>query len=40
VQQQLCSFDVPQKTIAETVAFVRAFDQSGNVGDDERAKVT
>src|SRR5205807_6964497 len=33
------SFDVPQKTIAESVTFVCAFDQSGNVCDHKRAKV-
>jgi hypothetical protein len=39
VQQQLRPLNVPQESIAETVSFMRAFDQTRNVGDDERAKV-
>ena len=32
MQQNLGSLDVPKKTIADSGAFRRAFDQAGNVG--------
>jgi hypothetical protein len=40
MKQQLGSFDVAQKAIAKSVAFVRAFDQSGYVGNYESAEVS
>src|SRR5205085_12601765 len=39
VQQQLRPLDVAQETITKPRAFVRAFNQAGNVCDDEGAKV-
>src|ERR1051326_849404 len=33
------TLDVPQELIAEPVTFVRAFDQAGDIGDDERLIV-
>src|SRR5713226_7222469 len=40
MQQQLRSLEVAQKTIAQSVAFVRAFYQSGDIGNNKGAKVT
>ena len=40
MQQQCRPLNVPQKPIAETMTFVRAFDQAGNVSNHKRAKVT
>ena len=37
VEQQARPFDMSQELDAEAVAQMRAFDQSGNVGDDERS---
>ena len=39
MQQQLRALEVAQKTIAQSVAFVRAFDQSGDIGNNKSAKV-
>jgi hypothetical protein len=39
VQQQLRALDMPQKAIAESGAGVRAFNQAGDIGDDESTKI-
>ena len=39
VHQHLGSFEVAQESVAESMTRVRAFDQPGNVGDDERPVV-
>jgi hypothetical protein len=39
MQQQLRALDVAQEAIAQSRSRVRAFNQTGNVGDHERAKV-
>src|SRR5882762_4998685 len=39
MQQQFGPLNVPQEAIAESVSLVRAFDQSGYVGNDKRAEV-
>ena len=39
MNQHLRALDVTQELMAETVSFVRAFDQPGDVGDDEAALV-
>src|SRR6266849_4970136 len=40
MQQQLRALEMAQKTITQSVAFVRAFDQSRDVGNHKGAKVT
>src|ERR1051326_4482297 len=40
MQQQLRPLDVTQKTIAQARARMRAFDQTRNVGNDKRTKVS
>ena len=39
VHEQARALDVPQEFVAEALSLVRAFDQAGNVGDDERGLV-
>src|SRR5689334_19547769 len=39
VHEDRAALDVAQELIAETMSFVRAFDESRNVGDDERFVV-
>src|SRR2546423_15643550 len=36
VQQRGAALDMTQKLVAEAVAFMRAFDEAGDVGDDKR----
>jgi hypothetical protein len=40
MNQHLGAFDVAQELVAQAMAFVRALDQSRNVGDDEAAIAT
>src|SRR5262245_12806834 len=40
MQQQLRPFEMPEKPVTKSVSFVRAFDQSGNVRNDEGVEVT
>ena len=37
MDEQARAFDVRQESDAEAGAWVRAFDQAGQIGDDERA---
>ena len=39
MQEHAAAFDMAEKTVAETVPLVRAFDQSGDVGQHEFATV-
>jgi hypothetical protein len=39
MNQQTGALDVPQKLNSEAVAFVRAFDDAGNIGHNERAVI-
>ena len=39
MQQNLAALDMAEKTVAEPGAFMRAFDEAGNVGEDEFAPV-
>ena len=39
VHEHRATLDVTQELVAEAVAFVRAFDETGDVGDDERLVV-
>ena len=39
MKQHLGALDVPQETIAKSMAFMRAFDQPGNVGNHKGSKV-
>ena len=36
MHEHRAALDVTEELIAEAVAFVRAFDETGDVGDDER----
>src|SRR5688572_14449555 len=40
MKQQLRALDVTQKPIAQTCSSVSAFDQSGDIGNNKRAKVS
>ena len=39
MEQDTAAFDVPQKLVAQTVTFVGALDQAGNVGNDAGPKI-
>ena len=39
MQQHAAALDMAEKAVAEAVAFMRAFDEAGNVGEHEFAPV-